>query len=91
MLISPSKSKDHFFGCIKQALFSVRQGCLPKARFERIALDTGDNGAYMAQKICKARAVPRVFGYVGTWQNISKLFGKHLIRTVVRICPGSRV
>lgn len=31
-------------------------------------MGTGENGAY--PKICKARAVPRVFGYVGTWQNI---------------------
>jgi hypothetical protein len=36
--------KDHqpkFFGQIKQALFSVRQGCLPKMGFEKIALKVG--------------------------------------------------
>lgn len=38
-----------FFGQIMQALFSVRQGYLPKVGFEKLALNTED-GFYVVQK-----------------------------------------
>lgn len=39
-----------FFGQIKQVLFSVRQGYLPKAGFENTALNSGKRGAYTFPK-----------------------------------------
>lgn len=53
-----------------QTLFSVRQGYFLKAGFGKIASNIGDSGVYIVPKPA------RNFGYVGTWLNISELFGR---------------
>lgn len=64
------------FGQIKQNSFSVKQGYLPGARFEKIATNTGEGGVYISSKTTSLW-ISRVFGYVGTFQqNISELFGR---------------
>jgi hypothetical protein len=37
------------FGQIKQALFFIEQGYLPKSGFEKITLNMGNSGAYIAK------------------------------------------
>lgn len=46
MSVPPNESQDHCpdSGQFKQTLFSVRQGNLPKIRFENIAPNTGKVG-----------------------------------------------
>lgn len=85
MLISPNTSKDCFpnpLSQIKQALFSDRQGYLPDMWFEKITVNVGDCGIYIALKICKTRGFPKVgrsFAYLGIGMIISKIIWQDIL------------
>lgn len=80
MLIPPNKGKDYYLNYLVK--FSVKQGCLPKVVFEKIASTIGDSGVYNPKdcitKDCMTRGsqglgnFQRKFGYIGTWLNPSK-------------------
>jgi len=51
---------------IKQALFSVRQGYLPRVEFEKTAFYIGEGGVYYSPQF-QDSGFPGVFSYIGTW------------------------
>ena len=63
------KTTEPKFLGIKQALFSVRQGYLPKMGFEKIALNKGDSRDNRAQKL-QDWGISGGCGCLGTRQNI---------------------
>lgn len=69
------KTTEPKFLGIKHALFSIRQGYLPKVGFEKMALKKGDSRDNRAQKL-QDWGISEGCGYLGTGQNISELLGR---------------
>lgn len=54
--------------------------------FEKIVLNIGEGNVHISSKTIRPWKFSRDFSYIGTWQIISKLFGRtsYLLRVKVR-------
>ena len=81
-----ARSEDHYSNSLiklSNLYFLSRQGYFPKVGFEKIASSIGDSGVYIAQKNLQDWGVYKGWeisggnlGYIETWLNMSKLFGR---------------
>lgn len=83
-LIPPKKSKKHYFNSfsqIKQVLFAVRQGYLPKTVFVKIASNTGGGGVYFSPPAGRLRS----FQGFCLYRNLAGIYKNYLAEYIIRV------